>query len=289
MPNRDQIDQFESVMRSATREVFRFAPPRVRSVLVVSDLDPDRAPGFMERCRDFLDVYAGLSEVTWSAAGADDYTTVADLLALVERASPDLIVTYRNLHTEGWRHPHTLGDHAEVLTQVARPPVLLMPHPEGEPEALGRLTNTDSVIAITDHLAGEHELVSWAATVTAPGGRLWLAHVEDQHVFERYIDAISKIQEISTDVARERIMERLLKEPTDYIESCTRGLAEAKLDIEVGAVVTVGHRVGEYKALIDSHAADLVVLHTKDDDQLAMHGMAYPLAVEMRATPMLML
>ena len=30
-------------------------------------------------------------------------------------------------------------------------------------------------------------------------------------------------------------------------------------------------------------------MNTKDDDQLAMHGLAYPLAVELRDIPLLML
>ena len=34
---------------------------------------------------------------------------------------------------------------------------------------------------------------------------------------------------------------------------------------------------------------DLLVMNTKDEDQLAMHGLAYPLAVELRQIPLLML
>ena len=41
--------------------------------------------------------------------------------------------------------------------------------------------------------------------------------------------------------------------------------------------------------LIAEHSVDLVVLNTKDHEQLAMHGMAYPLAVELRNTALLML
>ena len=31
------------------------------------------------------------------------------------------------------------------------------------------------------------------------------------------------------------------------------------------------------------------MLHTKDDEQLAMHGLAYPLCVELREIPLLLL
>ena len=37
------------------------------------------------------------------------------------------------------------------------------------------------------------------------------------------------------------------------------------------------------------HEADLLVMHTKDEDQLAMHGLAYPLAIEVRTVPLLLL
>ena len=50
-----------------------------------------------------------------------------------------------------------------------------------------------------------------------------------------------------------------------------------------------GHRLREYQQLIDEHSVALLVIHTKDEDQLAMHGLAYPLAVELRHTPLLMI
>jgi len=37
------------------------------------------------------------------------------------------------------------------------------------------------------------------------------------------------------------------------------------------------------------HEIDLLVMHTKTDDHLAMHGAAYPLAVELRQIPILMI
>ena len=45
----------------------------------------------------------------------------------------------------------------------------------------------------------------------------------------------------------------------------------------------------QYQRLIEEHKVDLLVFHTKDEDQLAMHGLAYPLAVELRHIPLLMI
>jgi hypothetical protein len=51
----------------------------------------------------------------------------------------------------------------------------------------------------------------------------------------------------------------------------------------------MGRRLAEYQRLIEEHKIDLLVLNTMDEDQLAMHGLAYPLAVELRQIPLLML
>ena len=51
----------------------------------------------------------------------------------------------------------------------------------------------------------------------------------------------------------------------------------------------MGHYLNDYRRLLDEHEIDLLVLNTKDDEQLAMHGLAYPLTVELRETPMMLL
>ena len=83
--------------------------------------------------------------------------------------------------------------------------------------------------------------------------------------------------------------QQLLKEPTDYIESCRLGLSEAGLAVTVEPFVTLGHHLEDYRRMIDERDVDLLVMNTKDDDQMAMHGLAYPLTVELRKTPMVLL
>jgi len=51
----------------------------------------------------------------------------------------------------------------------------------------------------------------------------------------------------------------------------------------------MGHRLQDYKRLVTEHDVDLLVMNTKDHEQLAMHGVAYPLTVELRDTPLLLL
>jgi len=144
-------------------------------------------------------------------------------------------------------------------------------------------------MAVTDHLRGEHHLVDWACHLTAGQGTLLLSHVEDQAVFERYIDVISRIPGIDTDGARVAIEAQLLKEARDFIASVRSSLAERHTAITVEEIVRMGHHLTEHKQLVAEHDVSLLVLSTRDEDQLAMHGLAYPLAVELRDVPMLML
>ena len=282
-----QIDQFESAFKSASKTLYEHATVRIDSVLVVTDRPRAEADVYAERVRGFLPILG--ENLVWRTVLDHEYGNAEDLLAIVEQAASDLVVTYRNLHTTSWRFPHSLGSCVNVLTQVGKAPVLLLPHPLAGRELDHALENTDRVMCVAGHLTGDHRLVNHGARFTDPGGTLYLAHVEDDTVFERYMDTISKIPEIDTSVARKTIAEQLLKEPRDYIESCRAVLLEAGVDLAVEDVVTLGHRVATYRSFVEKYELDLLVLHTKDEDQLAMHGLAYPLAVELREIPLLLL
>ena len=144
-------------------------------------------------------------------------------------------------------------------------------------------------MAIADQLSGDHPLVNYALQFTERGGTLWLTHVESQATFERYMEVISKIPSIDTEEVRKSVREQLLKEPQDYVESCMEVLRQEGTPVRVEPLIEFGHYLSEYKRLIEQQNVDLLVLNTKDEDQLAMQGMAYALAVELRQTPLLML
>ena len=139
-----------------------------------------------------------------------------------------------------------------------------------------------------DVVPSEGKLVAESKSV-APGGTLWLTHVEDEATFERYMETIAKIPAIDTEAASEQIRLQLLKEPSNYIDSCREVLAQARPTLKVRGTVSMGHRLREYQRFVEEHEIDLLVMNTKDNDQHAMHGMAYPLAVELRRIPLLLL
>lgn len=281
------VDQFESVFRAAAKEVFTYEAVNIRKVLAVTDLEAGKAEAFGEGARRFLEVLDDSTQ--WTTASRDAFDTVGDLLDLVKREAPDLICSYRNLRSRAWRWPYSLGVHLDVLTQATRVPVMVFPHPRSEPDAGHVSEGTRVVMALTDHLTGDARLVNHAARFTKKDGILILAHVEDQVVFDRYIETISKIPSIHTDTAREEILQQLLKEPTDYIRSCREVLEGQNLPLRTDAVVASGHRLREYRRLVEAHEVDLLVMNTKAQDQMAMHGLAYALAVEIRTLPLLLL
>ena len=100
---------------------------------------------------------------------------------------------------------------------------------------------------------------------------------------------ISKLTQIDTETAGEGLESQLLKESHDHVKSCRAAIEAAEAPIKIEEIVTMGHRLDEYSRLIDEHEVDLLLMRTKDEDQLAMHGLAYPLAVELRKIPLLML
>ena len=209
------VDQFASVFNAASKTIFQYEPPSLKNALVVTDLQSEAANKYMENARAFFSSIDG----SWDTLSAENFKTVRELLDQVENKKPDLIITYRHLHSEAWQWPHSLGEHLDVLIQVTEPPVAIMPHPDREGVPEHAMKNTDSVMAINDHLVGQDCLVNHAAHMTLSEGALHLTHIEDDTVFDRYMEVISKIPEIDTDIARETIQAQLLSEPSAYIDS----------------------------------------------------------------------
>ena len=288
-----QIDQFESVFNAAAKDRYQPTPHPFERVLVVSDLDDEEVGPFIDSCKRYLSV---VDKATWThkrLIGDDD---VEAFLSGLNEDGPDLIVTYRNLADRTFRFPYSLGVWLSLLMRKTNPPVLVMPHPLVAED--GSISddnaypwagiNTDRVMVVTDHLTGDNALVDFGVSFTEPKGKLYLTHVEDDAVFERYMGVIGKIPAIDTPLARERIQKQLLKEPADYIATVANALEGREL--EVVETVTMGHQVEDYRRLVEEHNVDLLIFRTEDEGEtLSMHGVAYSLAVELRKLPLLML
>ena len=79
----------------------------------------------------------------------------------------------------------------------------------------------------------------------------------------------------------------------DQFESVFKAAAKEPFELQPVAInkVLLVTDLDPYhtELLAEKHDVDLLVFNTKEEDQLAMHGVAYPLAVELRRLPLLML
>lgn len=284
----ERIDRFESVFRSADKPRFRIRPVTFARGLVVCDRSRDEAAALADEVRRYLAELQlnldGTSALTWRTLCAEDFASVSALKSAIDQAQPDLIVTHRHLREPPEKIAHSLGVYLDEMTQYVKPPVLVLP---GRGEVPDR--DIQRVMVVTDHLTGQDRLVNKALRFTRPGGTLYLCHIEDAVVFARYLSAVERIPEINTDLYRERIGAKLLREPRDYIQSCVEAISESGMALQVEAIVELGSRVRDYRRLIDEQRIDLLIMYTKDETQLAMHGMSYSIAVEFDHVPLLML
>ncbi|MEZ4316275.1 MAG: hypothetical protein R3F61_02175 [Myxococcota bacterium] len=290
MPTGDsKLDAFESLFRSAAKDVFTLAPPHIERVLLLTDLAEPEALDLKETVAGFLSCIDSAAELRWEVAHHDHWAAgpeapVLKARDLVNTLKPDLVVTRRHQLGKVTNLPYTLGSVVDTLTQATDVPVLLLPPPDFKLPS-----STDRVMVITDHLSGDDQLVNYGVQFTHRRGTLFLAHVEDEGILEYYLAAIDKMQSIDSDEARTKLPARLLKTPTDYIESVAGVLKRAGIEERVVPIVRLGRGVGSYQGLMAEHDIDLLILNTKDDRQDAMDAMAYALSVQIRSRPLLLL
>jgi hypothetical protein len=281
------LDRFASAFKSAAKTNYVYAPVELQKISIFSDFNEDAASLYGADIRTFLGGIEARKSLEWDHHTVAKFHDVGDLLEEIERDRADLVCTYRNVGGKARSFPFSLGSYVDVLTQATTTPLLLMPAPNASGRLPAHCERAARVMVLTDHLTGSDALINYGLHFCEAGGSLVLAHLEDDVAFDRYIDIVGKIPAIDTDLARDRIYERLLQEPADYIDSVASALA-GKEDIEVVKEVSMGHRIADCQRLIEKHSIDLLVMNTKDDDQLAMHGLAYPLAIELRNCPILM-
>jgi len=280
------LDRFESQFRASVKAQPVFEPPHEGSVLTITDLDKEAAQALEKRVQAYLSVLG--EGVQWTVVGRDDISSVKDMLQHVENGAPSLIVSYRHLFEPDKDLPHSLGTYADMLIQALRTPVLLMPNPT-RASTLDKLAETRRVSVITDRIVGDQRLVNWGLRFVQNEGHLSMLNVEDDEVFQRYVDIISKIPDIDTDLAARTIEGRLVHEAEDFLNAWATSIRADRRDLKIETRVQLGHTTREYMAIASETGADLIVFNTRKDDQLAMHGVAYALAVELLDTPLLMI
>jgi len=282
----DQIDEFESMFRRATREAFAYVEIPIDSIMIIHDGTPERATQLSEELKQRIPRLNEVSE--WRSLGAGEHPTVVEMMKRLDEHRTDLIVTYRHIGEEQLVPQHSLGVYVDILTQQTSIPVLVLPGTARHPLPMFQ-DQCSRVMVVTDHISGDNRLINYGVRLCSPGGSVWLCHIEDDRVFRRYMDTIERIPEIDTDQARQLIEQQLLKDASDFIQTCIGTLQAEGPNIGLHPFVERGHHLKVFRDLIDKSEIDLLVTNTKDSDQLAMHGKAYSISVEFADVAMLLL
>ncbi|MBM80523.1 MAG: hypothetical protein CMJ78_08010 [Planctomycetaceae bacterium] len=286
MHRESAIDEFESMFRRAEREPYIYEQLGVNRVALITDGTTEEAANRMAGVRGFADPLTKAEN--WGIVSGADFSNIAEMLTKVEEIKPDLIVAHRHLNERSTLLRESLGAYVDVLTQTVDAPVLLLAGTKANPVSIDD-RRCREVMVITDHIKGDNRLVNFGAAMAAPDGEVYLCHIEDDAVFERYMRVIEQIPGLDTETARTEISAQLTSDAQNFIDGCIEGLGQNVASIKAHSIVERGHRLHDYKRLVKSHEIDMIVINTKDEEQLAMHGMAYTLAVEMVDTALLLL
>ncbi|MCA9062597.1 MAG: hypothetical protein KDA96_06045 [Planctomycetaceae bacterium] len=282
----DAIDEFESIFRRAEKQAFEFAEIPIQSITLVTDGDEAAGAQTADAVRSFIQPFRNAEK--WRIISGGEYSNVSGLLSLIDAEQTDLIVTSRHLHERELLPRHSLGIYLDELTQTTSIPVLVLPGVSSEPRPLSD-GDCNRVMVVADHISGDNRLINYGIRLCRDGGSLWLCHVEDDRVFQRYAAAIRRIPELDSDEAIHLLEKQLLSDAERFIDSCREIIEGCAANISVHSHVGRGHHLQDYRRLINVECVDLLVMNTKDDDQLAMNGRAYSMSVELTDVPMLLL
>lgn len=282
------LGAFESVFRRALRKRYVYESLELKTVLIISDLEGEAEQAFIKQVESFLARFQsqeGLSVICW---GKGDFAPWPQLKTRLRDTAPSLVVSYRMLWTDDILAEKSLGSYIDLLSQDTTFPLLLMPHPKlfnlGEV-----LKASGSVLVATEHTYEDDPPVNYAVAFAKPDRPLILVHIEDEDTFAYYMKAIEKIPDLDTEIARTTLHDQLLAGPKQYAESVSESLKIHCPYVQVETEIAFGHLITAYRNLIEQHPSDLLVTHTKDDTQLAMHSIGYSLAVEFRQIPVLLI
>ena len=108
-----KIDHFESAFRSSIRIQYQPRAFPIRDILVVTDLSAEEDVEFLTQLEPLFSGVTPPPRLT--LLPKEQSESLPDLIAEVKSQNPDLICTYRNIHTDHGQYPYTIGDHVEVL------------------------------------------------------------------------------------------------------------------------------------------------------------------------------
>jgi hypothetical protein len=272
------IDRFESVFRSADKPQFRYQPPNVGRILVLTDSE-NKSSTFHDRVSRFLSSGDLGQTPEFRLSNTPPPATKSDFLKRVEADQADIVVTHRHLY-ETFTDPNLgLGTYPEALLQCSTRPLLILPH-YLDPGLLPTTEKLEDVLVISDHFSNSDELINWSAKFVSNSGSLWLTHVESEADFDRYMKAIERIPELDTDIARTTLRRELLHESNSYIHNCKQQLSRNNPQLTVEILACMGHPLDSYRQWLNEEKHEMLVIPALGDDAFRQRALANHLAEE---------
>ncbi len=286
MQSDNQIDKFESRFKSAYKKGYNYQNIEFSKITLITRKNLNHAKKIQEISSNLLPQYK--EQYEWSLLPEDSFSSVREVLEKIEEFKPDIIISERNIKVTEESLVYGLSPYVETITQVTQTPVLLLANQSTE-QLEASIQNCDKVLAETNRLTGDDRIINWAVAFARPNGSLHLNHIEDSKTFNRYAEVLEKIPEINSALAQTKLKEELLKLPSDFISSVEKVLKTEVPELTVEGFVVLGHSIKDYKKFIETHEIDLLIVNSKNEDHLAMEGIAYEIAVEFKSNTILFL
>jgi hypothetical protein len=285
-----RIDEFESQFIRSTREPFKFHSPEISTVAVVSDSPQSGAAQVLAASTSLLSDTPVLgkasSKVSWQLIHGELYDSVRALLNIIEDVKPDVIFVERHLKTKIEDRVIGLSNYIDALTQSCITPLVILPECEDSNMA-NVVRPAKEILVDSKQLVGNHNLINWALRFVVPDTKLFLSHIEDDRDFAHYINVISRIPELDTDLAEKAIRGTLLKIPEDFIDRVRSGVEKLSSDISVKGIIRLGHSIADHLDIIQKHKIDLLVVPGASQERRMLSETTYGLAMECREIPIL--
>ena len=276
-----KLDHFASLFRAADKDRIIIPDVSIHRILLVTDMNHEESLQLWDRWKGLFE-----PSVDIRIFDAEISQRLPSLIEAMKPVECDLVITYRCLHSDAWQYPYAIGSYVEVLTQIMPFPVLLMPHPQQHTDTY---TKPKHLLLFSSELTNESELVGFAnAFVTSKDQSLTMVQMDDQATYDRIFEIISKIPQIDTDDAQYYIQERRSLEMKDWVMRCIDALEKKGNAPHLSYMDIHDPSMKKCASLIEEHQADLLIINTKDDEQLAIHGLAYPIMVQFRNIPLLL-
>ncbi len=254
------LDVFGSVFNRAVKHHYKFEPKDLHSMMIIADSkNIQTLDQFGSRyCEDRVQFIYN-TEFLWS-----------NLIQLIDNTKPDLLLIQRQLGMHAGIE-FSLGPLLVNLSQEFEIPILVLPSHQ-------KAYEIKTVLAGFDHKIDNSHLVNHSLMLKMDMENLLLVHIEEESVFNYYMDAITKIPGINTDYAKTNIEKTILDLSGDFFDDVIESLSNKRF--KVHQYCRLGDVVKEYQAIVSQHNVDLMVFEAEDDSKLAMHSLGQSLAIQ---------